>query len=85
MKISPSTYPVESGILIVEVKILVAASPDVCKIGMVSWATIGALVSEPEPITYVLPLTSKLVSIGVTKSPLCLDGITKKGVVVHKR
>ena len=72
MKILPSTYLAESGISIVEVKILVVTSPDVYKISMVSWATVDALVSEPEPST------SKLVSVGVAKSPLYLDGITKE-------
>ena len=72
MKILPSTYLAESGISIVEVKILVATSPDVYKISMVSWATFDALVSEPEPSTF------KLISVGVAKSPLYLDGITKE-------
>ena len=78
MKISPSTCPVEYGISMIKVKILVVASPDVCKIGMVSWATVGALVSKPQLITSGPPSTSKLVSAGVTKSSLYLSGITKE-------
>ena len=69
MKISPSTCPAKSEISIVEVKILATTSPNVCKIGMVSWATVSVLVSEPEPITFVLPSTSKLVSTGLKNLP----------------
>ena len=78
MKISPSTYLAESGISIVDIKILATASLNVCRIGMVSWAIVGALISNPKPITFVLPSTSKLVSTHVTKSPFFLDGTTKE-------
>lgn len=65
-------------------------SPDVYKIGMVSRTAVDVIVSKPEPSTFVSPSTSKLASIGITKSLLYLGGTTKtvscstiKSEVIH--
>lgn len=59
------------------VKTLAATSSYVYKMGMVSRTVVDALVSKPEPSTFVSPSTSKLASIGITKSILYLGGTTK--------